>query len=116
MRFILLIIIEAHLYMLCTILASYVVERITGLKLLIEHFKWKKSNDMARGSAGLHSILYFMFSLGVMIYHVYIRESASVEYTFWKWLAIMLPLTVLFGFQYYRLQGRDPSKKGEHYD
>jgi len=111
-----MLIIEAHIYMLVITLISYILERIFKLKLLIHDFKWKKSDSMARGSANILALLYFLISLFVLIYNVYWKKTVSESYTFWKWLIIMIPLTILFRICYYKFQGRDPTKKGFHTD
>lgn len=116
MKYILFLILEAHLYIVCIILASYVIEKITNLKLLIDDFKWEKSEYMAKGSAGLFSTLYFLISLAVLLFHVHGKKDAPEDYAFWKWLIIMIPLTVIFRILYYKFQAKDPNKEGVHYD
>lgn len=110
------LILKAQGYVLIIIFLSFVIEKITILKLLIHDFFWEKSDDMAAGSANIISIGYFFVSLFVMIYNVYVKKNAHPEFSFWIWLLIMIPLTVLVRFLYYHLQARDPTKKGFHVD
>lgn len=86
------------------------------LKLLLHDFTWKKSEYMAKGSADLLASLYFIVSLLVLLYNVYIKNNAPENYAFWKWLIIMLPLTIIFRIIYYKFTGKDFSKKGFHHD
>lgn len=110
------IIFEAHLYMVVIVLSSYVFEKMFGFKLLIDNFNWKKSDYQAAGSSDVLSLLYFVVSLIVLLYNVYGRKSAPADYAFWKWLIIIIPLTVLFRVWYNKNQGRDPTKKNSHHD
>lgn len=116
MNFTISIILEAHIYMILVVLFSFIVERLFGFKLLIDDFTWKKSDRMALASANIAAIFYFIISLGTLVYNVYARGNAPEDYSFWQWLLIVLPLTVLVRMAYYRLQARDPSKKGMHHD
>ena len=118
MKYVLYIILKAHIYMIYIVVSSFVLEEITRhrLKLLIYNFKWKKSKEMARGTADFLSSLYFIFSLIFLLYDVYIKKNAPEDYNFWKWLVIMIPLTILFNLLYYKFQAKDPTKKGFHID
>lgn len=111
MKYILSLILEAHLYIVCIILASYIIEKTTNLKLLIDSFKWKKSDYMAKGGADFYAFLYFVISLMVLLYHVYSKKDAPEDYAFWKWLIIMLPLTILLRILYYNCQQKIHLKK-----
>ncbi len=112
MRFVLFLILEAHLYIICIILVSYVIERVTGLKLIIDaFFDEEKEEDIANGAASFNSIGYFTISLIVFLYHLYIKKTELGANAFWKWLLIMLPLTIIFRILYYRWQGKKSQKQ-----
>lgn len=116
MRYVVMIIIEAHLYMIVILLVSYILEKMFKIRLLIDSFRWKKSDYLAGGAADFYSLLYFLFSLLFLLFDLYVRKTVSENYTFWKWLIIMIPLTILFRICYFKFQGRDPTKKGFHTD
>jgi hypothetical protein len=116
MKYVLFLIIEAHLYIICIVLVSYILEKVTNLKLLVDNFRWEKSDYMAKGAAGFQSTLYFLASMCVLLYHVYIKGDAPEEFAFWKWLIIMAPLTILFRVLQYQFQVKDPTREGIHYD
>ena len=116
MNYLISLVVKTHFYLLVIVLVSFVVERLTNLKLLIHDFNWKKSDFMAGGSADLLSVIYFLIGLGVLLYDAYYKGNAPESFRFWHWLVIMLPLTVLVRFAYYHLQARDPKKKGFHLD
>jgi len=116
MKYVLKIILDTHLLMLLIVLISYIIEKITWFKLLIFDFTWKKSEYMATGSANLISIMYFILSLIVLLFNVYILRNSPEDYRFWKWLIIMFPLSIIVRFLYYHLQAKDKTKKGFHID
>ena len=115
MEYIFLILLKTHLYLICIVLGAYALEKVTSLDLFFWQFKKKKSKYMAEGSANLSSILYFLFSLFLLLYHVYYKKDAPEDYAFWKWLVIILPLAVLLRYLYFKHTARDPTKEGVHY-
>lgn len=118
MKYVIWVIIRSHVYILFIFLGSCIFEILTKrkLKLILDDLTWKKSKEMASGSADVFASLYFVISLLVLLYNVYIKHNAPTDYRFWKWLVIMVPLTVIFRKLYYKLQAKDPKKKGVHYD
>jgi hypothetical protein len=110
------IIFKAHLIILFMITTSYLIEKNSNWKLMFDIFKWKKSPEMADGAATFYSALYFIISLAVLIYDGYIKDRAPSDFMFSRWLLVMIVLTIIFRFVYYRYTGKDPNKSGEHYD
>ncbi len=104
--------VRAHVYLVVIVLVSFIIERVTGLFLLVTAFSEKKRNrSQAEGNTGLHTILYFIYLLLFTIYNVYFVKNAPAEYAFWKWLLLSVPLTVTFGIVYHKYQGREPEFK-----
>jgi divalent metal cation (Fe/Co/Zn/Cd) transporter len=79
-------------------------------------FKWKKSDEMAEGAAIFYSTLYFIFSLILLIYDGYIKHRVPSDFSFIRWLIIMVILSIIVKYVYYLFTAKDPKKLGEHYD
>ncbi len=95
---------------------SYIIEKNSNWKLLFHMFKWEKSEYMAKSGALFHAGLYFIISLAILIYDGYIKDRAPSDFMISRWLLVMIVLTIIFRFVYYRYTGKDPNKKGKHYD
>ncbi len=112
MIYIIKLIFVAHIYLLLITIVSYIIEKITGLILIVTLFSEpKKNRDEAEGNTGLFTILYFTFLLLFLLYNIYIAKNAPDTYTFWKWLVIVIPLTIIFAIVFHKYQGREPREK-----
>ncbi len=116
LNYLIIILLIAHLAMLLIVMMSYIIEKKSNWKLIFDIFKWKKSPEMADGAATFYSALYFIISLAILIYDGYIKDRAPSDFMFSRWLLVMIILTIIFRFVYYRYTGKDPNKSGEHYD
>ena len=112
MEYVFKLMIRAHIYLILIILISYVVERITGLILLVKAFSQeKKDKEQAVGVTDLFTFLYSIYLLFFLVYDVYIAKNAKEGFAFWKWLIVVIPLTILFWKFYHKYQGREPGIK-----
>lgn len=95
---------------------SFIVEKVTGLKLLIDNFFWKKSINMAKGAALNNSIFIFLLTnIIVLIVDLSKYNKNPEEYNFFVWLVLLIFLTIAFGKIYYTFTGKDPNKKDDDY-
>ena len=62
---------------------------------------------MSEGSANINAILLFLICLGTLFFDLNGLESSPEGYAFWKWLIVMLPLTIVYRMIYFRLTPRD---------
>lgn len=107
MEYLFKLFVRAHVILAVIVLSSYILEKVTGLILIVTAFTEEKENrSMAEGNTGLFTILYVIYQTGFWIYNVHIRKNATPEYSFWKWLIIVVPLTIVFAILYHRFQGR----------
>ena len=106
MTYVLIIIVKTHCYLLLLLVLSALIEYSTRFKLLVRMFLWKKNEYAAGGASDFHAVLYFIFSLMVLLYNVYIKKNAPADYSLWKWLIIMIPLTIIFHRLYDKFQGK----------
>lgn len=114
MEYIIKVLLRAHIFLLLIVLISYIIEKITGLILIVTAFlEEKKDYNEARGNTGLFTILYFLYLLIFLLYDVYIANHASESYAFWKWLIVVIPLTSLFVILFHKFQGREPGYKNK---
>jgi len=115
MKYILIEILQGHLVIAVVVLISYVIELLTPIKLLIWMFKMPKNDDMAQGAANFHAFLYFIVCLGTLLYDRYTLDVLPPGYSFWKWLIIIVPLTVIFRMVYYKLTSIDPGRDDQDF-
>jgi hypothetical protein len=113
--YILGILLKSHLLLIIIVLISQVIEKNTKWKLLIYEFKYPKNIKSARGSADFHSIIYFVFCLCVLLFSLYNNENIPDSYAFWKWLLIVIPLTILFNKIYYKFTAKDPKRADDDF-
>lgn len=104
------IILKAQLIVLVIVLFSYVIERNTDWKLFFDIFKYPKNLKAATGNADLHAAVYFIVCLITLIHHIYSIDYDPAGYSFWKWLVLMVPLTVIFQKLYYKYTAKDPKR------
>jgi len=61
-----LIILKGSFFVFLVYIASYIIEKVSLLKLLIDGFLWKKSTNMAKGAAIFNSIFVFFLTTEVV--------------------------------------------------
>ena len=106
---------EAHLIVMGILALSYIIEVNTNLRLLIKHFKWRKSIRNAEIALDGHSVFYFVFVMAVFIYDI-IEKKVDLNFiSIGLWLGIMICLLTLFRKCYKKYQGVDPDKADDDY-
>lgn len=70
------------------VIVSYLLEKITGLKLLISDFKWEKSPKNARIIATRNAVFFFVLTLAVYIYDLNKGYVDFNVYSFVLWFII----------------------------
>jgi len=90
---------------------SFLIEKITGLRLLIDSLIWKKSLNRAIGAAGFHSI--FIFFLPNLLVSIIVNKPD--DFTIWLWFIFIMPLTIIYGIIVYIFTPKDPSKADNDY-
>ncbi len=111
MEYIFLIIIKGIIVVFVVYLASYIIEKATGFRLLIDNFIWEKSILRAKGAAGWNSIfVFFLVNLVVLLNDLSTFEIDPDGYAFWKWFALILPLTIIFRIVYFKYTKKNPNK------
>ena len=89
-------ILKAQLITIGIIVASYLIEKITGLKLLIDHYTWKKSPHNVEVLSTGDSAYYFIVNLIVFIYDIYSDRIEFKLYNIILWLVLAIFLTIGF--------------------
>lgn len=105
------LLLESHLYLVGIIAAIYIIERWKGKFILVRWFRYKKDMKSAIGSADREALLYFLFNLGFAIYKTYITHVTPEKFSIFKWILIIVPLSILFRKLYFKYQGIDQTKK-----
>jgi len=65
---------------------------------------------MAEGIATLISVLIFVICLVVLIFDLNRLNYSPEGYSFWIWLIIIIPRSVIMGRIYYKLTSKDPDR------
>ena len=108
-------IIKAHIIILLIVILSFIIEKLTGLKLLIDHYTWRKSvknrEVLSTGDSGF----YIIFNLIVFIYDHYSSEQDIFIPNFFIWLILLSILTYLFYKIHFKYQRIDPTKTDDDY-
>ena len=108
-------ILKAHLLAILIIILSYIIENVTGLKLFIDHFKWKKSVENAKILVNRDSVLFFVLSFSVYMYNVYKGITCGNFYCVVLWLIVMTFLLKMYRRLYNKYQGIDKTKRDDDY-
>jgi hypothetical protein len=116
MEYSIYIIIKGTLFVTLIYLGSYIIEKVTGLRLLIDSFKWEKSKNNAEGAAGWNGIfVFFLTNLIILLYDLSQHSEPPLSYSIWKWLLIIIPLTILFSIVFYRFTNKDSNREDNDY-
>jgi len=105
------LLLEYHLYLMIFVAIVYLIEKETGMMLIIEWFRYKKDVKSALGTADRESVLYFLYQIGFAVYKIYIEKEISREnFSFIIWILIVFILAGFVRWIYLKFQGVDPSK------
>jgi len=109
------LLVETQILIFIIILVSYVIEIITGFKLLIDHFMWRKSPKNAVIASDFHSGLYFIFSFIYLVYKSYNKAIELNLLTITTWSVIVIILTLEVRKIYSKYQRVDYKKADDDY-
>ncbi len=109
------LIIKGNIVVFVIIISSFIVEKITGLKLIIDNFKWKKSTRNVEASATFNSFSYFLTNLGVLIYEYYKDRIELSVLLIITWLLFVVLLSYIVYKIDIKYQGHDPQKADDNY-
>lgn len=119
---------KAQLIVGIVYIISFLIEKITGLTLIIDNFTWKKSTLNAKRSLNGASVEYVVICIGVFIYDIYNRhiDLQSIDIfgigtssyvngwvVFILWGYSMRRLVTGFRWFYDKYQGVDPNKSDD---
>ena len=108
-------IVKAHLLILFIIIISFLIEKLTGLRLLIDHYTWIKSKNNIEVLSTRDSGNYIIINLLVFIYDIY---KNSISFNFINiiiWLVLIIILTKVFYRTHKKYQKFDPNKADDDY-
>jgi hypothetical protein len=101
---------KAHIILIGIVAISYIIEKITPLRLLYDHFKWEKSVKNAEAALDLHTFLYILFIMSVLIYDIYIENVKFEVLPIVIWISLMIIFVRFFRKYYNKYQGVDKNK------
>ena len=110
MKFILIEIVRGFIWVLIVYAISFIVEKVTGLGLLIWNLRQKKNRLMAHGAADIAAIVYFIINLIVLHLDMQKLETTPEGYSFIKWLLLVIPVTIIFRMIHFKLTPIDPDR------
>jgi len=110
MEFVFISILNGHIIIGIVILVSYIIEKISNWKLLFDAFLLPKSNRTARAGADFHTLLYFLINLVVHVIELMRFDNVPENYSFWKWLIVMVLLSIGFQKLYFKLTVKNPNR------
>ena len=101
----------SHLLLLKTVLIVYIFELITGLKIIVGWFLYKKDLKSAQGTAIVEPIIYFLYNFVYAIIEINRRKDAiQSDVNLLIWSIIILFFSYLINRFYIKFQGVDTSK------
>jgi hypothetical protein len=103
-------IVKAHVFIIIILFITFLLEKVFGLSLFIDQFKWKKSTNNARIHLNRDTFTYFVFTMGVFIYDIIKGNVTFHIIPIAIWLVIMIILTIIFRDLYDKYQGYDPKQ------
>ena len=107
-----MLILKSIFYVFIIYLVSFSIEKLTGLKLLIDNFLWKKSKNMAIGATINNTIFIFLLTNIIVLL---VSDKKLEDHEIVEWIIFIPILTLLFAATYYSLTGIDPSKKDDDF-
>ncbi|GEM_PF-4406777 len=112
---VIMVLLKSHVLLLLLLLASYTIEKITGLRLFIDHYTWVKSPENAEALTARDSFFYIVLNSGVLLYHYIKGKIAFTWISFLIWLIILSFLVKIFYRIHRRYQKVDPNKADDDY-
>jgi len=97
------------------VLLSFIVEKLTGLKLFIDNYTWAKSEYNADNISIRDTVNYFILNLIVFIYDIYNGKIEFHVIAIVTWLFLVSILTQLFYIIHDKYQTVDPNKSDNDY-
>ncbi len=104
------LLIESHFYLFIFVLITHFVELLTGFRMFVRWFLFKKDLKTAHGTASRETLLYFIYNIGFAVYKVYFSENTEADFYFFIWVVIIIFLSILFRKLYNKYQGIDENK------
>ena len=104
---------KGNLICLFVVFISYIIEINSNWKLLIHNFEYPKNLFIKTGAANFHALLYFFTNFIVLIRDLYKIDPNPVGYSFWKWLVIIIPLTIIVRMLYLKYTAFDPNRSDD---
>lgn len=105
----------ANLIAIGIVLLSYIIEKVTGLKLFIDHYTWVKSENNAETLSIRDTVYYFILNLFVFIYNIYHGKIEFHAVSLVIWLFFTGILTIIFYSLHSKYQKIDPNKSDDDY-
>ena len=106
---------RAHIIVIAIVLGSFLLEKLTGLNLFIDHYTWKKSKLNADMLSSRDSVYYFILNVIVFGYDVYKKSINFKIINIILWFIIISVLTKLFYHFHRKYQAVDPNKADDDY-
>lgn len=104
------LLIKSHIYLVLIILFIYIVELLTGFRIIIKWFTYKKAKMTAEGTALRESTLYFFYTLSFGIYYRFFSNPNESNINLLIWFITSFSLALFLWYFYRKYQGVDPSK------
>ena len=105
----------ANLIAIGIVLLSYIIEKLTGLKLFIDNYTWVKSENNAENISIRDTVNYFILNLIVFIYNIYNGKIEFHVIALVTWLLFVGILTQVFYIVHIKYQKVDPNKSDDDY-
>ena len=106
---------KSNLIGVAIVVFSYIIEKITGLKLFIDHYTWVKSKENIEVLSTRDTFLYLVLNFSVFIYDIY---HDNLDFNFLNgliWLVIVIILAKVFYRIHKKYQKFDPNKADDDY-
>ena len=106
---------KANLIAIGIVLLSYIIEKLTGLRLFIDHYTWVKSEYNAETLSIRDTVNYLILNLIVFVYYIYLGKIELHVIALVTWLFFIGLLTQIFYSIHRKYQKVDPNKSDNDY-
>jgi Ca2+/Na+ antiporter len=106
---------KANLIAIGIVILSYIIEKLTGLRLFIDHYTWIKSENNAETLSIGDTVYYFILNLIVFIYDIYMGKIEFHVIAIVTWLLFVGILAQIFYLIHGKYQKVDPNKSDNDY-
>ena len=106
---------KANLIVIGIVVLSFIVEKLSGLRLFIDHYTWIKSPYNAKSLSIRDTDYYLIINLAVFVYDIYQGKIEFHALTLATWLFIVGNLAIQFYFIHRKYQKVDPNKADDDY-